>query len=89
LDQGDIVLSVTDQGIGVNPADLERIFTDFYRVDNTDRRRTSGAGLGLSLAREIVRLHGGRIWAESLPGKGSTFFIALPADPASAIRSAV
>jgi len=76
---GEIILSVADQGIGMDAADLQPIFSEFYRVDNTDRRLTSGAGLGLTLAREIVRLHGGRIWAESIPGKGSTFFIALTA----------
>ncbi|WP_432822872.1 sensor histidine kinase [Trichloromonas sp.] len=81
-ENGLVRLWVKDQGIGMAPDELERIFGDFYRIDNTDRRQTSGAGLGLTLAREIVQLHQGRIWAESAPGRGSTIFLALPAAPA-------
>jgi len=78
LDGRSVVLSVRDEGIGI-PADLqELIFDKFYRVDNTDSRRIGGTGLGLALVREIVALHSGRIWVESEPGKGSTFFVALP-----------
>jgi two-component system sensor histidine kinase VicK len=80
-DQGEVLLWVKDFGIGMPAEELERIFGDFYRIDNTDRRQTGGAGLGLALAREIVRLHHGRIWATSVPDQGSTFFIALPAAP--------
>lgn len=79
--QDEIFLWVKDQGIGMPPEELERIFTDFYRIDNTDQRQTGGTGLGLTLAREIIQLHQGRIWAESAPGQGSTFFLALPAAP--------
>ncbi|MDY0270559.1 ATP-binding protein [Trichloromonas sp.] len=74
----EVVLWVKDSGIGLEPENLERVFDQFYRVDNTDRRRTSGVGLGLALSREIVLRHQGRIWAESSPGAGSTFFVALP-----------
>jgi len=78
LDGRSVVLSVRDEGIGI-PADLqELIFDKFYRVDNTDSRRIGGTGLGLALVREIVALHSGRIWVESEPGKGSSFFVALP-----------
>ena len=77
--QGDeVLLWVKDPGIGLQPTELERIFVPFFRVDNSDRRRTSGVGLGLALAREIVARHQGRIWAESVPGSGSTFYLALP-----------
>jgi len=76
---GEIRLWVRDQGIGLSTEELKRIFGDFYRVDNSDRRRTGGAGLGLALAREIVAMHQGRIWVESTPEKGSTFFFTLPA----------
>ncbi len=76
--ENELLLSVRDQGIGIPPGELERIFERFYRVDNTDRRGIGGTGLGLALVKEIVRAHGGRVWAESHPGKGSTFFVALP-----------
>lgn len=74
----EIVLSVRDSGRGIPPGELERIFDRFYRIDNSDRREAGGAGLGLALVREIIRAHGGRVWAESSVGQGSTFFVALP-----------
>ena len=74
-------LWVADEGIGIGGDDLERVFDSFYRVDNTDARTAGGAGLGLTLVRELVRLHGGKVWAESRPGKGSTFFVRLPVEP--------
>jgi hypothetical protein len=74
----EVLLWVRDSGIGLEPGELERIFVPFFRVDNSDQRRTSGVGLGLALAREIVSRHQGRIWAESAPGSGSTFYMALP-----------
>lgn len=77
--QGDeVLLWVKDPGIGLEPTELERIFEPFFRVDNSDQRQTSGVGLGLALAREIVSRHQGRIWAASTPGTGSTFYVALP-----------
>jgi signal transduction histidine kinase len=72
-----VVLSVRDQGIGIPAPLLERIFDKFYRVDNSDRRRMGGTGLGLTLVKEIVAVHGGRVWAESTPGAGSTFYVLL------------
>lgn len=74
-----VTLWVRDQGIGISPEFQEKIFERFFRVDNSDRRKVGGAGLGLTLVREIVATHGGRAWVESAPGKGSTFFISLPA----------
>jgi NtrC-family two-component system sensor histidine kinase KinB len=77
---GDFVrVSVSDQGEGVPPADRERIFDRFYRVNRSDARPTYGSGLGLYIARGLVEAHGGRIWVESEPGSGSTFHFTLPA----------
>ncbi len=73
-----IRIEVQDQGIGIPEDFLEHIFEPFFRVDNTDRRKFGGAGLGLALVREIVIGHGGQIWAKSSLGQGSTFFVALP-----------
>lgn len=77
----EVVLTCRDTGIGIPEAERERIFEKFYQVDSSATRRFGGAGLGLSIVREIVLLHGGRIWVESTPGAGSTFFISLPKNP--------
>jgi len=72
--------SVIDSGIGINPGDLERIFEPFEQGDNSSSRRFQGTGLGLTLTRRMVELHGGHIWAESEgQGKGSRFRFVLPA----------
>lgn len=78
-------ISVADQGIGIPQHELDAIFNPFHRLDTGDSRKTGGVGLGLSLAREIIILHGGQILVESTPGQGSTFTIVLPLpfDPAS------
>jgi signal transduction histidine kinase len=73
-------LYVRDKGIGIAPADQEHIFERFYRVDNRLARQTPGAGLGLFLAKAVVQAHAGRIWVESSPGQGSTFWVELPCD---------
>lgn len=73
-----VIIYVADQGIGIPSSELSKIFDRFYRVDSSLRRSTAGAGLGLYLAKAIVEAHGGHIWATSEPGKGSTFFVALP-----------
>jgi two-component system phosphate regulon sensor histidine kinase PhoR len=73
---GFVRFSVHDSGVGIPAEDLERIFERFYK---TDRARSSGGtGLGLSIARHIVEAHGGKIWAESKEGRGSTFFFTIP-----------
>jgi two-component system phosphate regulon sensor histidine kinase PhoR len=76
--KGEIVVWVRDPGIGVPRADLDRIFERFYKVDRARVRGRGGTGLGLSIARHVIESHGGRIWAESAEGAGSTFSFAVP-----------
>jgi signal transduction histidine kinase len=73
-----LIVCVRDQGIGIAPEDLPRIWERFYRVDNTNTRRIGGTGLGLSIASALVELHGGRIWVESELDEGSSFYFTLP-----------
>jgi PAS domain S-box-containing protein len=73
-----ILFQVKDQGRGIPADKLETIFGRFQQVDASDSRKKGGTGLGLAICRSIVQNHGGRIWAESTPGNGSTFYISLP-----------
>jgi two-component system, OmpR family, phosphate regulon sensor histidine kinase PhoR len=75
---GDLVIAVTDQGCGIGKEDIPRIFERFYRVDKARSRKLGGTGLGLSIVKHIARVHGGRVFAESELGKGSTFTMYLP-----------
>jgi signal transduction histidine kinase len=76
---GEAVVSIRDTGLGIPPGELENIFKDYYQVADHMTRRHGGLGLGLSIARGIIQLHGGRIWAESAgPNQGSTFTVVLP-----------
>ncbi|NWF63587.1 MAG: PAS domain-containing protein [Chloroflexi bacterium] len=75
-ENGGVRFAVQDTGIGIPPESLSRIFERFYRVDSS--RTGSGTGLGLSISKHIVEAHGGRIWAESEEGRGSTFYFLLP-----------
>jgi signal transduction histidine kinase len=77
---GGVRIAVEDTGVGIAPDDIERIFEQFEQVAGV----TEGTGLGLPLARRLVELHGGRLWAESTPGRGSTFAFELPRRPATA-----
>ena len=79
LEDETMVISVSDEGIGIPPDKLEQVFGCFYQVDGSARRRFGGMGIGLALCRAIVEAHRGRIWAESQgEGRGSTFYVALP-----------
>jgi two-component system phosphate regulon sensor histidine kinase PhoR len=81
---GDLALEVEDSGIGIPPEHHARIFEKFYVVDGTMTRRTGGAGMGLYLVREIVRLHNGSVEVRSRPGQGSVFAVRLPRKPPAA-----
>jgi len=74
----EVVLSVSDEGIGIAAADLPRIFERFYRADRARSRKLAGTGLGLSIVKHIAQLHGGRVEAESVLGQGTTIRVILP-----------
>jgi signal transduction histidine kinase len=78
---GSIDVAVADTGPGISAEDLSRVFERFYRVDESRSRDDGGTGIGLAIARSVVEAHGGRIWADSEPGRGSTFTFELPVAP--------
>ena len=77
-DNNGVIVSVIDTGIGIPPDDLPRIFDRFYRVDRSRTRSTGGSGLGLAIVKQLVEAQGGKVWAESIFGKGSTFSFYVP-----------
>src|SRR5262249_17095624 len=77
-DGGDLLFAVWDTGIGIPVAEQGRIFEEFYQIQQTAGKEYPGTGLGLALAKKFVELHGGRIWVESEPDRGSTFSFTLP-----------
>jgi signal transduction histidine kinase len=78
LDNGMLVFSVADTGIGIKEDDLAKLFEEFYRVDNEINANVKGTGLGLSLVKQIVEAHGGRVWVTSKVNAGTTFHFTLP-----------
>jgi len=75
---GEVLVSVSDTGPGIPADKLQPIFDGFYQVDASLSRKQGGTGLGLAICKQFIEVHGGRIWAESREGEGSTFFVALP-----------
>jgi signal transduction histidine kinase len=81
--EGVITISVSDTGVGIAPEDQAAIFEEFRQVGRDDARKQEGTGLGLTLAKKFVELHGGKIWVQSQVGQGSTFTFTLPVQPES------
>ncbi len=77
--KGEVVVSVKDHGIGISVADQRKIFDRFFQADHPYSKTLPGLGLGLYISKEIIDRHGGKIWVESIPSKGSTFYFSLPA----------
>jgi signal transduction histidine kinase len=75
---GVVEVSVSDTGVGIAPEDQEAVFEEFRQVGNADKK-AEGTGLGLTLCRKFIELHGGRIWVKSQVGSGSTFTFTIPA----------
>jgi len=82
----EVQLCVTDTGIGIPRKDIDRIFERFYQVEPHIARKHGGLGLGLAISKSVIELHGGRIWCESVEGKGSRFTFALPLDGPRRVR---
>ena len=75
---GHFTVGVTDTGPGIPAQELNRVFEQFHQVDSSNTKAKGGTGLGLAIAKQIVEMHGGRIWVESTLGKGATFQMELP-----------
>lgn len=79
----ELILSIQDQGLGIPQKSVDQLFERFYRVDKARSRAQGGSGLGLAISKDVVELHRGKIWVNSIEDKGSTFFISLPYEPIS------
>ncbi len=73
-----VVLSVADNGVGIPPSEVKRVFDPFYQVKTHNLAEEGGMGMGLAVVKELVQLHSGRVWVESVPGEGSVFYVVLP-----------
>ena len=73
-----LVIGVSDQGVGISKRDQSKLFQPFGKLEQSEFEKVKGVGLGLLVCRRLVEAHGGRIWVESEPGRGSTFFFTLP-----------
>ena len=78
MENGQIIFEVEDSGIGISPVDQQRLFEQFYRVENREKDKQGGTGLGLAIVKSIAERHGGNAWVESELGAGSTFYLAIP-----------
>jgi signal transduction histidine kinase len=85
---GHFALSVSDTGPGIPPQERDKIFEKFHQIDNAITKAKGSTGLGLAIAKQIVKMHGGRIWVESTLGQGSTFRMELPVRATVAARDA-
>jgi two-component system sensor histidine kinase VicK len=74
----ELLTSVQDEGLGIPEEMQAKLFTKFFRVDNSDHREIGGTGLGLALCKDIIELHGGKIWVESKEGEGTRFIFSIP-----------
>jgi signal transduction histidine kinase/ligand-binding sensor domain-containing protein/CheY-like chemotaxis protein len=83
IQQDELITYVSDSGVGIDPKESKNIFQYFYKIENDNLQYFQGAGLGLAITRKLTELMGGRIWFESVPKKGSTFYISLPYSPAT------
>jgi len=75
---GHFAITVADTGPGIPPEEQTRIFEQFHQIDSSNTKAKGGTGLGLAIAKQIVEMHGGRIWVESTPGRGASFQLELP-----------
>jgi signal transduction histidine kinase len=77
-EKGYVIFNVSDTGIGIPASEIQKLFSEFFRVDNEINQNVKGTGLGLVLAKNIVEAHRGKIWVQSAPGIGTTFYFTLP-----------
>jgi two-component system sensor histidine kinase KdpD len=87
IDENRLLISVKDQGEGIEPDERNRVFDKFYRSARHDGRRAEGTGMGLAIARGIIEAHGGSIWVESAPGRGATFSFMIPVETRRDVKS--
>ena len=85
MDGSRVLVWVKDTGLGIPPDQLEAVFQEFTQVDSSTTRKAGGTGLGLPISRRLIKMHGGRLWAEStgIEGEGSTFYVELPVEARS------